>query len=200
MRKLVLAFLLVLVAWGGLHWWHRRPLGAPEGVLAAGAPVEDDLPSGAGPSMRRGKFTLEVRASFELTARVLSREDYEYDDLAPIVPVDLALGWDRMSENEVLKKIRISQSNRFYYWYVDDFPIPRREIEESSANMHMIPADADVERALHNVHSGQVVHIEGFLVDARRDDGRTWQTSRSRDDTGAGACEIVYVESITVER
>ena len=57
------------------------------------------------------------------------------------MPEDLALGWGRMSDSDVLAKIDITQSGRFYYWHVDDFPIPRREIETSSANMHMIPSD-----------------------------------------------------------
>jgi len=41
-----------------------------------------------------------------------------------------------------------------------------------------------------------VIHLQGFLVDASRGDGWRWRTSMSRDDTGDGACELVYVESI----
>jgi hypothetical protein len=197
MRNIVIALVLLACVWGGMNWWRHRPLDAPAGMLAAAAPAEEDIDDGT--RMRKGTFTLDVRARFDITARVLAREDYDHDALAPIVPTDLALGWNRMSDNDVLKDIRITQSNRFYFWHVDDFPIPRREIEVSSANMHMIPADAGVERTLRDVRSGQVVHIEGFLVDARLDDGRVWHTSRSRDDTGAGACEIVYVQSIRIQ-
>jgi len=101
-----------------------------------------------------------------------------------------------MSDSAVLDKISISQANRFYYWHVDDFPIPRRDIETSSANMHMIPADDAVHRALDRVRPGEVIHLRGFLVDASRPDGWQWHTSMSRDDTGNGACELVYVEDI----
>ena len=38
--------------------------------------------------------------------------------------------------------------------------------------------------------------FEGFLVDIKRDDGWHWNTSLTREDTGAGGCEIVFVESI----
>jgi hypothetical protein len=98
----------------------------------------------------------------------------------------------------VLQHIDISQSGRFYYWHVQEFPIPRREIETSSANMHMIPADADVKNQLEQVRAGEVVHLEGFLVDASRPGGWHWNTSMSRDDTGAGACELIYVERVDV--
>jgi len=142
---------------------------------------------------------LTTRAHFSMTARVLAREDYEFDDLASIVPTDLAMGWGRMSDTSVLNGIEISQSGRFYYWHVEQFPIPEGEIVASSANMHMIPADDGVKRALARVRPGQVVHVEGFLVDINRNDGRWWHTSLTRTDSGAGACEIIYVESISVQ-
>src|SRR5690606_27814761 len=139
-----------------------------------------------------------TRAYFEMTARVLSREDYSWDAEAALAPTDLALGWGRMSDSAVLARIDISQSGRFYYWRTDSWPIPRDEIEQSSANMHIIPADADVRAALERVRKGQLVHIEGFLVDASRPGGWHWKTSLTRGDTGAGACELVYVESLQV--
>jgi hypothetical protein len=64
--------------------------------------------------------------------------------------------------------------------------------------MHMIPADAGVRGALKRVRKGQLVHIEGFLVDASRAGGWRWNTSLTRGDTGAGACELVYVESLEI--
>jgi hypothetical protein len=46
------------------------------------------------------------------------------------------------------------------------------------------------------VRAGEVIHLQGFLVDASRANGWRWRTSMSRDDTGDGACELVYVESV----
>src|SRR6185437_2611398 len=54
-------------------------------------------------------------------------------------------------------------SRKDYSWHVKEFPIPRREIETSSANMHMIPADPGVKRQLERVRTGQVIRLEGFL-------------------------------------
>lgn len=159
MRKWGFLLLLVVVGWGALHWWRHRPVAAPPGVLAPEAPEQVDLDHGV--RLQRGDVTLTTRAHFELTARVLSREDYRFDAGASLAPVDLALGWGRMSDSAVLPKIAISQSNRFYYWRVESFPIPQREIEISSANMHMIPADETVRRALERIRSGQVIHLGG---------------------------------------
>lgn len=196
-RRLWQIALAVLVLWGATHWWHTRALHDAPGVLAADAPEQVDLDSPV--QLQRGDVTLTTRAHFDVTARVLSREDYGYDAGAALAPIDLALGWGRMSDSAVLDQIAVSQSNRFYYWRVKRFPIPRREIEVSSANMHMIPADPGVRALLERVRPGQVVHIEGFLVDARRPGGWTWNSSLTRKDTGNGACELVFVESLITE-
>jgi len=194
MQRLLWLGLAVLLGWGALNGWQQRPLHPPPGVLAAHAPEQVDLDDGA--LLRRGDTVLRTRAHIALTARVLSREDYRWDAGASLAPTDLALGWGRMSDSSVLESIDISQSSRFFYWHVSEFPIPRREIERSASNMHLIPADDGVRRALKRVRRGELVHIEGFLVDASRPDGWHWRSSLSRDDTGDGACELVYVEEL----
>ena len=194
MPRFLLIGLLLIAGLGAAHWWRARPLTSGPGVLAPDVPTQIDLEQGT--TLQRGDITLVTRARFELIARVLSREDYHFDAGANLAPVDLALGWGRMSDSSELASIEISQGNRFYHWHVDTFPIPRREIETSSANMHMIPADDSVRNELERVRPGEVVHLEGFLVDASRPGGWRWRTSMTRDDTGDGACELVYVESI----
>ena len=195
MRLLPVAAVL-LIGWGGLHHWRHRDVIQPPGVLAPDAPHQVNLTDGA--SLHRDGMTLATRAYIDLTARVLSREDYTWDAGAKLAPTDLALGWGRMSDSAVLASFDISQSGRFFYWRTKTWPIPRNEVELSTANVHMIPADAGVRGALKRVRKGQLVHIEGFLVDASGPNGWRWKTSMTRGDTGAGACELVYVESVQV--
>jgi hypothetical protein len=103
-----------------------------------------------------------------------------------------------MSDSQVLSKISISQSGRWYHWQVDEFPIPRRDIETHSANMHMIPADAGVDHTLANVHTGNIITLHGKLVRIDSKDGWHWQSSLTREDTGDGACEVIYVEDLSI--
>jgi len=194
MQRFILVDLLLIALLGGVNWWRHRAIVHAPGMLATDVPTQIDLHDGT--TLRRDDVTLVTRARFELTARVLSREDYRFDAGAALAPIDLALGWGRMSDSQVLSQIEIGQGNRFYHWHVDHFPIPRREIEQSSANMHMIPADDTARRELERVRAGEVIHLQGFLVDASRANGWRWRTSMSRDDTGDGACELVYVESV----
>jgi hypothetical protein len=63
--------------------------------------------------------------------------------------------------------------------------------------MHMIPSDATTAEALHRVHRGEHVRIDGWLVQANAPDGWHWRSSLTRDDVGDGACEVIYVCAIT---
>ena len=67
-----------------------------------------------------------------------------------------------------------------------------------AANTHLVPADAGVRRQLAKIRRGQVVQLQGLLVDARAADGWRWQTSLTREDSGAGACELFWVQSVSV--
>ena len=187
--------LVVPVLMGAFQWWQELPVEHPPGQLVAAAPVQE--PAARALHTRNG-YSIEQLARFSVEGRVLGVSHYRTDREADLAPVDLALGWGPMSDSAVLQKVAISQGNRFYYWRVQQFPIPRREIETHSANMHMIPANRQVDDALRFVRVGQVVHVEGYLVEARAQDGWHWRSSLTREDTGAGACEVIWVEKLTV--
>ena len=61
----------------------------------------------------------------------------------------------------------------------------------------MLPANDEVARALRAVRKDDTVRIDGWLVQAEAADGWRWRSSTTREDTGAGACELVYVCRIT---
>ncbi|GAA0207745.1 hypothetical protein GCM10009123_14060 [Kangiella japonica] len=166
------------------------------GVYAPEEPKQE-LINAATPFQHKG-FKVKPLAEFDITAKVIRREDYRYDQGAAISPMDLALGWGRMSEEAVLKHINFSQSGRWYRYRYQSAPIPQKEIETHSANMHMIPAESWIQDDLEGISAGQVVRIRGKLVEVSKDDGWKWRSSLRRDDTGDGACELVYVENVEI--
>jgi len=142
--------------------------------------------------------TVTPLADFVVQARVLGKERYRFDAAAKWAPIDLALGWGQMANDAVLKHIEISQSGRFFFWMTPNFPIPRQEIERSSANMHLLPANDQVLSALGRAKPGQYVRLWGYLVRLNRADGYLWASSMSRTDTGSGACEVIWVEKMEI--
>jgi hypothetical protein len=197
-HPLLKVVLLIYIGWGGWNWYSDRPFHQPDGVLAADDPRQTNLPTGD--KVQVGRWTLTVRADYRITARILARERYHFDALADLVPEDLALGWGPMSDSRILRAIGISQSNRFYYWRVQQSsPLPQDSIITHSANTHVIPQNKMIARQLSRLRPGQVVTLSGELVDGVRDDGMWIKTSLVRDDTGAGACEVLLVSDVALQ-
>jgi len=196
MQRLWLILAVCIV--GGLYgWWNNRTISHGPGVLVPDPPYQQRLADSITAFERNGHY-LQPLARFEAKARVLGKKNYRHDAGAALSPVDLALGWGRMSDSAVLARIDIRQSGRFYFWRTEEFPIPRHEIESHSANMHMIPASPTIADQLDRIRTGHIVQFSGYLVEARRPDGWRWRSSLTRDDTGAGACEVIWVETLEV--
>jgi hypothetical protein len=199
--RFIVALLLVACAWGAWHWWSaEREVARPPGVVAGDEPVQQDVAQPRRIAM--GEYVLETRARFEIRARVLRRENYRIDGGAALAPVDLAVGWGPLSDSAILDQLEFSQMGRFFYWKPRDatrFPLRPSVLVSSAAQLHLIPADDALAARARRLRPGEIVTIRGFLVDASGPRGFAWKTSQSRNDTGDGACEIVYVESLRVE-
>ena len=143
-------------------------------------------------------YIITPLAEFQVAARILSSKHYNRGKESELSPVDLALGWGPMSRPEVIEKFSIRQSNRFYFWKTDNFPIPRQDVIANSANMHFIPTTLDIENKLKDLKTGQKVRLKGYLVRIDQDSGWYWMSSLSRSDSGNGACEIVLVDDISI--
>jgi hypothetical protein len=173
------------------------PIDRDPGEIAAADPLQSELE--APQTLTQGDFQLLPQAQFSAEVRVLSRERFRLGPLADVSPLDIAVGWGPMSDSTVLADLDISQANRFYFWHYDDEPpIPRQDIESHSANWHLIPANDVVWRQLRRLRVGDVVKLDGMLVNLESPEGGTFKTSLRREDTGAGACEILYVRSASI--
>jgi hypothetical protein len=101
-----------------------------------------------------------------------------------------------MSDQAVLDRLEISQSTRFYwYQYQLPPPIPPDQIISRSTNVHIIPATAAVASFCKSLRKGELVRLEGKLVEATGPEMNTWRSSLSRTDSGNGACELMLVEA-----
>lgn len=194
-RKLFFISVIVL-AYLGVRDWQHKPITHAPGILASAAPIQRNLQAS---SFKLDDYHITKKARFEINARVLSIENYYLSRESDLSPVDLALGWGVMSDTGLLDRLNISQSGRWYRWRYDgSLPVSDEQIISSSANMHMVPATSAVEHSLKQLRAGDVITLEGYLIDVDHDSGWKWRTSMTRSDTGGGACEIVYVESIAV--
>ena len=195
LKALIIGFLLISIV---IYLFDTIEPRYPPGVLVPEEPHQESLFSAR--SWQAGKYQITPLADFQLRARVLHTEPYWFDRGADLSPVDLALGWGRMSDQSVVDQLSFWQGQRWYrYWARHSkFPLPLDEMSSHSANMHMIPSTPDIKDTLRAVRSGKLIQLNGYLVEARGPDGSTWRSSLSRTDTGTGACELVWVDNISV--
>jgi hypothetical protein len=190
---------LVLAAVAVVQAWPSETIRHAPGVLAPREPAQAAI-ADARPIAHKG-FSLLPLASFEVEARVLSVERYWIWREATLSPIDFALGWGPMSDQQIVDRLEISQGNRYYHFrWRGSPPLPARTLGEHSANMHLIPASPAVWRTLKAVRPGHVVRLGGSLVSASTSDGWRWDSSLTRTDSGPGACELVWVETATFTR
>ncbi len=149
---------------------------------------------------RMGKYSVTALAEYRIRARVLHTESYWLDRGADLSPVDLAVGWGQMSNQSIIDQLEFWQGQRWYrYWpRKPRSPLSAEEMNSHSANMHLIPANDEVKRALRSVRAGNLIEMDGDLVQVDGPDGFSWRSSLSRTDTGAGACELMRVETVTI--
>ena len=147
----------------------------------------------------RDGYLIEAQATFEITARVLLTDNFYTGREADLSPVDLTLAWGDASDTAVLKLFDFSKSGRFYRYEWDSPKANGTMMKKNSANMHMIPKDSLVASELKNVSREDIVTLKGYLVNVKAPDGWHWNSSLTRNDSGGGACELIWVESVKIQ-
>lgn len=170
------------------------------GPVAPADPLQSPIKASLAPIVW-GAYRIVPVARFHIRALVLSRKLYSAGDMGKLVPVDLALGWGKMSDPSWIRHIDISQDQRQYHWsFPEGTKITREGVITQSANMHMMPAQMTIRKVLLSVRRGDVVTIDGDLVDVRLPGKGHWNSSLTRDDTGPGSCELILVSAIKIEK
>lgn len=196
MKKISIVFLVLIAGILVYSFWPEKELKHPAGILAPDDPTQITVNNPV--SFQKDDYTITPLAEFSIKAFVLSTNHFSIGRESDLSPIDLALGWGQMSNQAIIDGLDINQSNRWYHWKAKVLVIPVNEINTHSANMHIIPADENIEDKLDELFKGCIIEMKGFLVSVKAKDGWHWSTSLRRDDTGGGACELVYVNELNI--
>lgn len=143
------------------------------------------------------------KAGYRIYAQVMSKKWYMLGWESKLSPYDLALAWNKLMLPEFQNGIHYSQGNRWYYYRYDNgYPLQGSYIQSHSSNHHIIPANDELKKALDRVGKGDKIYMEGFLVYIEGTyKGNTvwWRSSLSRNDSGNGACEILYLTKAIID-
>ena len=92
----------------------RRPITHPPGVLVSEVPAQKDITWKSLGNV--AGWNLTAVAEYHLRGRVLGTKRYYGDPNSDLVPIDVAVGWNRMTDQAVLDQFEISMGNRFFFY------------------------------------------------------------------------------------
>ena len=145
----------------------------------------------------KGDVKLTLLAEYVVEGVVKGRKKYS-DYPSQISRYDFALAWGDLNKSEIDEHIKYHQSGRWYsFQLLPSCPVGIDYVARHSANVHLIHQDQEILRQIKKVRKNDYVRLEGYLVEAQFESG-PWRSSLTRDDTGNGACEIMYVTGVVV--
>ncbi|NOX17044.1 MAG: hypothetical protein GXO87_02030 [Chlorobi bacterium] len=197
-KHVIFIFLFAAIIFAVIKFYPDNEIKQPPGILVKNPPISKPLVKGK--KWTKDDFNFTALRSLKMEARVLGKESYWADSGSELSPYDLAVGWGPLSNQTVVDGIEFWQARRWLHWKFKKATSFNREVELHTANMHIIPASDEVEDILDDVQTGNVVSLSGYLVSIKRDDGWRWKSSTRWDDTGGGACEVVWLENIHILR
>lgn len=136
-------------------------------------------------------------------------------DIDKVALMDYGLVWGDMAKKSNFKKINAhSNQTVMARGLVYNLKIKNKHkrpmdeeykyLQSHVSHTHIIPADKKILKALKAVKPGQIIKLDGYLVDVYDSDIKRFaMTSLSLTDTnetarGGGACEIMYVTKVQV--
>jgi hypothetical protein len=153
--------------------------------------------------IKDGVFQLRPMATYKASVMVMSKKSYSYGWTGKIAPIDLTLAWGKLTDPRYDEHIDYSQSDRWYYFeYDSESPLSGSYIGDHSANNHIIPATENIYKALKSIKTKQKVVLEGYLVNlkgAYKGGDVYWNSSLTRKDHGANACELFFVHKVRID-
>lgn len=172
----------------------------PPQVMLGQEPLQTTLPADMQP-LELAQVKITPVAGYSLQAKVFSKANYRFDKVAAVSHVDLALGWGKMAKDTIAMQFKFRQSKRYgyYRWRYNPPPLAKEEIIRHFANVHLVPSNITVAREIAKIERGDSVRIDGWLINVEHKDGWQIKSSLTRDDSGIGACEVIWVCDVTIE-
>lgn len=154
-------------------------------------------------------YTITPRAEYEIWGLVVSRHDADtwwdwihtaWSDRLNVVDLCLVFAENAASGGYV--GIDYSSGQFVCYAQTKSDDIWRRFSLRALSNNHLLADRPSLVARLRDVRIGDQVRIRGWLAEYEHNHGFAFRrgTSLTRDDTGNGACETIYVQELDVLR
>jgi len=194
-RQIILIGLLVLGVW---FYETMRPVPQPPGILVPDPPRISEFTQ-TPRTMVYNEHVFTALAGLDVKGRILSIERYGRDRESKAALLDVVLGWGRMSDSVTLKNVDVAQAERRVLSKSYDPALPDAEVEASILNLHLVTSDPAVEKTIRQLRAGNIVRLEGYLVEAVAGDGWRWK-GQAQNRVLALPGTLVWVERVEIEQ
>ncbi|MBN2189816.1 MAG: hypothetical protein JW728_01220 [Candidatus Aureabacteria bacterium] len=156
--------------------------------------------------VKSGKLTYTIRPLYDyrLYGMIVSQHrssswwDYYHRVWKDTLNIkDIGVLWGSNLKNEVYKEMKFKSGSWTLYWYYPNAEVRSRFNETHGSNNHLLATDGAVIDAINKARTGDQVYFEGCLAEYSYP-GWSRGTSVSRNDTGSGACEVVFVTKFEI--
>ncbi len=203
----VLIFILVtVISFVTVHWisFPKATKTSDEFIDVFSEPIQtetQELPFST--KINSLRFFITPMADYDISAVVVSSKRYHRGIDAKVVPLDLGVCWGDIAKEENRKKIKFQQYLRFLtYRFKEDLPFSMEYLSSHAGNIHIIPANKRIKRVMFSLDKNDSVRLKGYLVKVIAQNQKYSYyhrgTSLSRDDTGDGACELMWVKEVQI--
>lgn len=205
MRLLQLALVVAIVVWAGA--WHQTRQLPPRAAILPELLREPRQQAVQEPDFgfeyRGGDYVVQPVARYEFYGLVVTHNDTTgladiTHDENSVDTKDLCLIWGPNLEGDDYRHITFESTPTWCHWSWRSGDI--RFDPHAIANNHLVTDSDALRAALDRVHVGDQVRFSGYLVNYmdRRYPGAWRNSSTTRTDSGAGACEVVFFEELDV--
>jgi hypothetical protein len=208
LKWLLAANLLLL----GVALWHSDALPPPAELVSAlqDEPMQTAVRQAAFTTTSNGiDYTIQPLYEYDLAGLVVSKHDAktwwdrlhrEWNDNLNIV--DLCVVWGNNARSGAYSDISFS-SGQFTCNFSTRADAAYRAFDQTAiSNNHLLTDRPDVAKLLRTVRVGDQIHFHGHLAEYSHHHGMEFKrgTSTVRTDTGNGACETVFLDSVEIIR
>jgi len=109
---------------------------------------------------------------------------------------DICLVWGKNASGNRLDQMKFSSGDWTCSVWTNSTEVWQAFEMNQLSNNHVLPATAAIREAIQNITIGDEVRIKGQLVNYSVNGGPKRKTSTVREDTGNGACEVLYVTEV----
>ena len=155
-------------------------------------------------------YTLTTVQDYTITGLVLHTQNYDawysLSRTDKTFSKDICVVWGKTLQSKSYQSLDVTQDSHWCWWnyYKPGLVVNSDEI----SNNHLITSSQSVEKQILSIGGGDQIRIFGKLVNVHASalgqahefepQQADWFTSTSRNDSGAGACEIIYVERVDI--